>query len=75
MDIELTIDRFENEKAVLKMENGETVVWPKDKLPEDAKEGEIFIFSIMNDEEKKTDKKELAKNILNEILNPEKSDK
>ena len=68
MDIEVTIDRFENDNAVLKTKDGDTVIWPKNKLPAEAKEGKIFIFSIMNEEQKEADKKELAKNILNEIL-------
>lgn len=67
----LTIDRFEGGKAVLKTEDNNTIVWPKDKLPNQAKEGEVLTFTITNDIEAEKDKKELAKNILNEILDTE----
>lgn len=67
----LTIDRFEGDKAVLKTEDNNTIVWPKDKLPNQAKEGEVLTFTITNDIEAEKDKKELAKNILNEILDTE----
>lgn len=68
MIIKLTIDRFEGEKAVLIAENGEQIIWLKNKLPEQAREGMVLSFNIQNNEEAEKDKKELAKNILNEIL-------
>lgn len=69
MNIKLTIDRFEGDKAVLKTEDGDTIVWPKNKLPIDTHESKVLNFNILNDEETEKDKKELAKEILNEILN------
>ncbi|MDD5032330.1 MAG: DUF3006 domain-containing protein [Patescibacteria group bacterium] len=73
MEHSLTIDRFEDEKAVLKTEKGETITWPKNMLPAEAKEGEILAFSIRGDKEKEKDKKELAKDILNELLEVEEN--
>jgi hypothetical protein len=71
MNINITIDRFEGDKAVLKTEDGQSVVWPKNKLPENAHESMVLNFNILNDSETEKDKKELAKEILNEILNTE----
>jgi len=68
MNIKLTIDRFEEEKAVLKTEDGISIVWPKDKLPKESHEGMILIFNINDANAEKNDQK-LAKDILNEILN------
>ncbi|MBU4257313.1 DUF3006 domain-containing protein [Patescibacteria group bacterium] len=68
MILKLTIDRFEGDKAVLIAESGEQIIWPKNKLPEDIHEGMVLNFNIQNSEEAEKDKKELAKNILNEIL-------
>jgi len=65
----LTIDRFEEDKAILKTEDNKTIVWPKQKLPSDIKEGAVLTFIITKDLETEDEKKELAKNILNEILN------
>ena len=68
MIITLTIDRFEEENAVLLTENGEIIIWPKNKLPEAAAEGAILKFSILRSEEEEKEKRELAKEILNEIM-------
>jgi len=65
----LTIDRFEEDKAVLKTKDGDTVIWPKNKLPENIKEGSVLAFIISRDAETEEEKKELAKSILNEMLN------
>ena len=71
MKLEFTIDRFEGEKAILKNEDNETIVWPKNKLPKDVKEGSILAFMITNKAEDKNNKEDLAKDILNEILDVE----
>lgn len=71
MILKLTIDRFEGDKAVLIAESGEQIIWPKNKLPEQAREGMVLNFNVQNSEEAEKDKKELAKNILNEILKTE----
>ena len=71
MKLEFTIDRFEGEKAILKNEDNETIVWPKNKLPKDVKEGSILAFMIADKAEDKNNKEDLAKDILNEILDVE----
>lgn len=69
MDIKFIIDRFEGDKAVLKSEDGMVVAWPKNKLPDGAREGSVLFFSIQNKEGAEKENKNLAKKILNEILN------
>ena len=66
MILKLVIDRFEGEKAVLKTEDNETVVWPKNKLPENLSEGGTVMFVISGGGGESGRK--LAKDILNEIL-------
>jgi hypothetical protein len=73
MKQQLTIDRFEDKKAVLKTETGETIIWPKENLPANAKEGTVLLFQISGDEGIEKEKKDQAKNILNELLNIEKN--
>jgi Protein of unknown function (DUF3006) len=68
MLLNLTIDRFEDGKAVLKTEDSETVIWPKDKLPENIYEGATLLFAITDNANKDKDSRQLAKDILNEIL-------
>ncbi len=67
MKINLSIDRFEGEQAVL-LGNGFKVVWPKDKLPKDCHEGSSIVMQIMTDKEEQKKQQELAKDILNELL-------
>ena len=73
MEYSLTIDRFENEKAVLKTEKGETIIWLKSMLPAEAKEGETLVFCVRGDKEKEKEKKTMAKDILNELLKVEEN--
>lgn len=68
MNIKLTIDRFEEDKAVLKTDDNQTIIWPKDKLPAEAHEGTVVAFNIITDAEEEKSRKEQAKEILNEIL-------
>lgn len=68
MFIQITIDRFEGDKAILKTNEGETIIWSKNKLPIEAKEGSVLNFKITSDLEEEKEKKALAKEILNEIL-------
>ena len=72
MNLTLTIDRFEEDKAVLKTSDNNTIIWPKNKLPTGAREGSILYFKIMADEEAEKNKQEQAKDILNEILDVKK---
>ncbi|MEA3449601.1 MAG: DUF3006 domain-containing protein [Patescibacteria group bacterium] len=70
MNINLTIDRFEGKQAVLISKDKEIINWPKNKLPKNMKEGSVLAFTIKDNQHKSEDDKKLAKNILNEILNP-----
>lgn len=73
MRIIITIDRFEGEKTVLKTDDGDTIIWPKNKLPKEAREGSVLNFIISKDVETEDEKRELAKNILNELLEAKES--
>ena len=63
-----TIDRFEGDKAVIKTDDGQEIIWPIDKLPDGANEGQIvklFVGASKNEEKKR---EKIAKTILNNIL-------
>ncbi len=66
--ITAVIDRFEEEKAILKLEGNQTLITPIDYLPEGAKEGGVLqvFFELEEAEGKKREKQ--AKDILNELL-------
>jgi len=69
----VTIDRFEGDKAILKTKENQSIIWPKDKLPKNAKESSVLRITISSDLDLESTDKELAKDILNEILNPDKA--
>jgi len=68
--LKATIDRFEGNFAVLVFEDGQTLNISKIKLSCDIHEGSIIWLSILNDEKETKTQKQLAKEILNEILKP-----
>ena len=72
MIVKVTIDRFEEGKAVLKTKDKQTITWPKDKLPENIHEGSVLRIAISTDQATEIVDKELAKDILNEILDTSK---
>ena len=66
--MKVTIDRLEGDKAVLKTNDGQELLWPKEQLPKDAKEGSVVELAIKSDKEGEQEKGELAKAVLNEVL-------
>lgn len=69
MLIKFTVDRFEENKAVLITGDGETIIWPKNKLPANVHEGSCLIFDVAEKKEQEKLNKQTAKDIINEIIN------
>ena len=70
MQIKLTVDRFEEDKAVLIAGDGSAVIWPKNKLPDNLPEGAALNFEILEEKEREEKDKQTAKDIINEIIHP-----
>ncbi|MFH1583248.1 MAG: DUF3006 domain-containing protein [Candidatus Falkowbacteria bacterium] len=68
MLIKLTVDRLEEDKAVLAADDGTTIIWPKNKLPADVHEGSALSFDIQEAAEQEKRDKQTAKDIINEII-------
>jgi hypothetical protein len=66
-ELKTTVDRIEGEYAVL-THHGEQIRWPKDKLPEHTKEGDVLVLVAKRDEDARKDREELAKTVINELL-------
>jgi hypothetical protein len=66
-ELKTTVDRIEGEYAVL-THHGEQILWPKDKLPEHTKEGDVLVLVAKRDEDARKDREELAKTVINELL-------
>lgn len=73
MIIDLTVDRIEESNAVLKTNDNKTIIWPKNKLPDDIKEGQTLVFTISTNNDNEDNSRQIAKDILNEILNSDKT--
>ena len=69
MITKFTLDRFESDKAVLISNDGESIIWPKNKLPGNLHDGSVLSFDIMEEKEREQKDKQTAKDIINEIIN------
>lgn len=69
------IDRFEEDQAVVILKDSHQVVrWPKNKLAEDVKEGDIVWFHMTCDKDLTKEREKIARKILDEILNGSKEE-
>lgn len=68
MLIQLTVDRFEENKAILAANDGAAIIWPKNKLPADVHEGSVLSFDITEAAEREKQAKQTAKDLINEII-------
>ncbi len=66
------IDRFEGQAAVIKLDDGQLLNWPRPKLSAGMKEGSavrLFISTSLTEDQERA---KIAKSLLNEILSPSK---
>ena len=66
--IACTVDRIEGQLAVLKLEDGQSLDWPIERLPGGVSEGsevKIFLTTAKSEEE---ERERTAKAVLNELL-------
>lgn len=68
------IDRIEENSVVIRTDFKE-IVWPKDKLPIDAREGSVVYLDISTEKEEEKRRDQLAKSLLNEILSGQDEEK
>ncbi len=69
MKVVAVIDRFEGKKAVLMLGDEEVqVVWPRQSLPSEAREGDFITMELQIDGEATIAAKAEAERLLKEIL-------
>jgi len=66
-----TIDRFEEDQAVIILDDGQQLLWPKSKLTDDTLAGQAINLYLSEDDLGTNEKNKLAKDVLNEILQGE----
>lgn len=71
-ELKVVLDRFEGEFAVLKF-SGNEILWPKDRLPDSAKESSTLVLTAKTEDDATKDRTELAKTLLNELLKKDES--
>lgn len=64
------LDRFEGKYAVLVLENAQEITLLKEELGK-CREGDVFSLQILPEKEATVKKEELARSLLNQILNDE----
>ena len=67
-----TVDRLEGVKAVLKLDDGQSLDWPVDKLPAETVEGTQLKLWLLSDKGEEEEREKMAKAVLNEILKIDK---
>lgn len=68
--MKVVIDRFEGNYAVCEKENGEIINIEKDKIPNEAKEGDVLVIEnngIIIDKEETEKRKEEMKKLIDDI--------
>ena len=66
-----TVDRIENDKAVLKCENGECVTLEVKSLPKNIKEGDVLCFeenSYFLDKEETEKRRQKIKSLMDSLF-------
>ncbi|MBU1039150.1 DUF3006 domain-containing protein [Patescibacteria group bacterium] len=72
--IKTTIDRVENEIAVLRFSDGQELQLPLKLLPAHSREGSVISLSFGNEATLAIERQEQAKALLNEILKTDQND-
>lgn len=68
---EAVVDRIEGGRAVLVLDDGQTLDWPRDNLPSGVGEGTKVKLVMLSAADETRDREEMAKAVLNEILKVE----
>jgi hypothetical protein len=62
------VKKFEDKLAVLVLEDNQKINWPIKDLPEDVEQGSKIRITISSSTSKEEERKKLAKELINEIL-------
>jgi hypothetical protein len=64
-----TLDRFEGKLGVIKLDDGTEALWPIKNLADEIMPGTRLKLSVATSPDEQAEKEDLAKTMLNEILN------
>ncbi|MDP3771627.1 MAG: DUF3006 domain-containing protein [bacterium] len=69
--MQLTVDRFEGDRVVLRTSAGQELVVPRGEVPADAHADDVLNVTFRTNTEVPDERAQRAKDILNEILGSE----
>ena len=72
--MQVTLDRFEGDAAVLELESGDTMRVPRSALPTETHEGDVIEMTLGINPAATDGRTHQAKDILNEILGANKDE-
>ncbi len=67
------IDRFEGDIAVISLDDGQKLHWPKASLPADAHEGSVVTINLTTSAQDEAHRQQMAQAVLKELINPQDS--
>ena len=68
MHYQLTLNRFDQDQAILTDKSGRNFIFPANQLPAGSQPGTILTCLIINPSQPSNSDQQLAKDILNELL-------
>jgi len=68
MALMATIDRFEDNLAVFRFDDGQELAVPKSELPDVVREGARLVLTIVHTAEDEAKKADQARQLLNDLL-------
>ncbi len=71
MEKRFVLKEFKDQEALLIDEEGKEILWPKNSLPKNLKEGDKLSFLISEQNSDQAKREQTAKDVLNEILSTE----
>ncbi len=69
--IEVTLDRFDGDSAILRLPDGQEIEWLSENIPDELEEGSIVRMALVVEEGTPESRRVLAQDILNEIFSGE----
>ncbi len=66
-----TLDRIEEDKAVIRLDDGQEIFWAREKLPQNVKEGELVRIKLFTSDTESEEREKIARKLLEEILKKE----
>lgn len=69
--MDCVVDRIEGRRAILRLDDGQTLEWPVESLPGEVTEGAVVKIFLTTAKDEEEERERTAKAVLNELLKVE----